>query len=327
MAKGKNQRLKTLKIYEYLKYQSDENHPRTVTEIIKALKEQGIDSERKSIYADIDALNEYGYKIVSKGYKYYADDKSLKIEHLRFLLDATQSASFLTCEQTEEICSALTSLAGDHKAELVSDQVLYFEKVKHDNDEVLDTIRLINHAVELDCKVSFRYFSTGIGGVRNYRKKGERYEENPICLVFNDGLYYLIGYSEKYNDMVIYRVDRISDMKIERGKAIKHTDRDGQIYGGNIKDRLTAFGMWNNEIKNVKLLVHNKYIEEMYDKFGRDIYVSPYDREHFILTEKISVSDVFFGWVASFGTNVKILEPQDVKEQFIEKMKAIYENY
>lgn len=134
-------------------------------------------------------------------------------------------------------------------------------------------------------------------------------------------------FNEKYNDLVVYRVDRISDMKIERGKAIKHTDKDGQIYGGNIKDRLTAFGMWHNEIKNVKLLVHNKHIEEMYDKFGRDIYTRPYDSEHFTLTEKISVSDVFFGWVASFGTNVKILEPQDVKDKFIEKMKDIYENY
>ncbi|MGN0815043.1 MAG: helix-turn-helix transcriptional regulator [Candidatus Coproplasma sp.] len=327
MAKGKNQRLKTLKVYEFLKNNSDINHPRTVSEIIRFLKEQGIDCERKSVYADIEALNEYGYKIVSKGYKYYADDNSLKIEHLRFLLDATQSASFLTPDQTDQICSALTSLAGDYKSELVSDQVLYFKKIKHDNDEVLDTIRLINHAVELDCKVSFKYFSTGIGGVRKYRRNGERYEENPICLVFNDGLYYMIGYSEKYNDMVIYRVDRINDMKIERGKAIKHSDRDGQIYRGNVKDRLTAFGMWNSEVKRVKLLVHNKYIEEMYDKFGRDIYVRPYDSEHFTVTEKISVSDVFFGWVASFGTNIKILEPQDVKSQFIEKMKAIYENY
>ena len=65
MAKGKNQRLKTLKIYEYLKNNSDIDHPRTVTEIIKALKEQGIDCERKSVYADIDALNEYGYKNIT----------------------------------------------------------------------------------------------------------------------------------------------------------------------------------------------------------------------------------------------------------------------
>ncbi|MGN1103258.1 MAG: helix-turn-helix transcriptional regulator [Candidatus Coproplasma sp.] len=327
MAKGKNQRLKTLKIYEYLKYHSDKNHPRTVSQIIKALNEQGIDCERKTIYADIEALREYGYKIQNIGYKYYLEEQGLNVEQLRFLLDATQSAAFLTKDQTEQICSALTSLAGEHKTELVDNQVIIFEKVKHDNVEVLDTVRLINHAVELDCKVSFKYFSTGLGGKRKWRRNGERYVENPISLVFNDGLYYLICYSEKYNDMVIYRVDRISDMKVEKGKAIIHTDKDGQIYGGNVKDRLTAFGMWNGEVKNVKLLVNNKYIEEMYDKFGRELYVRPVDNEHFTFTEKISVSDVFFGWVASFGTNIKILEPRDVKDKFVEKMKEIYENY
>lgn len=327
MAKGKNQRLKVLKIYEYLKYHSDKNHPRTMSEIIKALKDQGIDCERKTIYSDIDALKEFGYKIKNKGYKYYLEEQGLNVEQLRFLLDATQSAAFLTTEQTEEISSALEELAGEHKTELVSDQVLFFEKVKHSNAEVLDTVRLINHAVELDCKVSFKYFSTGLDGERKFRKDGARYTENPICLVFNDGLYYLICYNEKYDDMVIYRVDRISDMHIERGKPIKHTDKDGQIYGDNVKDRLTAFGMWHSEVKSVKLLVHNRYVEEMYDKFGRDIYVRPYDKDHFTFTEKISVSDVFFGWVASFGTNIKILEPQDVRDKYLQKIKEIYENY
>ncbi|MGN1373216.1 MAG: helix-turn-helix transcriptional regulator [Candidatus Coproplasma sp.] len=325
MAKGKNQRLKALKIYEYLKYQSDIDHPRTVSEIIKFLQEQGIDCERKSIYADIDALKEYGYKIINKGYKYYVADKSLKIEHLRFLFDATQSAEFLTENQTEQICTALEELAGEHKAELVRDQVIYFNKVKHGNNEVLDTIRKINHAVELDCKISFRYFHVRFGG-REYGNNGERYVENPLSLVFNDGKYYLVCYNEEISDFKIYRVDRICELQIEE-KFIKHTDVDGQIYVGKIKDRLTAFGMWNKEPKKVKLLVHNRYIEEMYDKFGRDIVICPYDREHFTLTEKINVSDVFYGWVASFGEYIKILEPQSVKDEFIQKLREALTQY
>lgn len=53
-------KLKTLIIYQLLEKYSDEDHPLSTTDLVEMLDKRGIKCERKSIYADIEALNEIG---------------------------------------------------------------------------------------------------------------------------------------------------------------------------------------------------------------------------------------------------------------------------
>ncbi|MGN0807239.1 MAG: helix-turn-helix transcriptional regulator [Candidatus Coproplasma sp.] len=326
MARSENQKIKILRLYEYLKNHSNEEEPCSMNDIIKALEEQGIKCERKSIYSDIKILQQFGYDIKCKGYKYYLEEQGLTNAQLRILLDMTQSATFLSTDQTEQITSALVNLAGSQKVELAEEQVICFDKIKHNNGEVFKTIELINLAIDKCKKVSFRYFHLGFGGAQKYAKGGERYEENPVGLLFNQGQYYFICYSDKYNDVVVYRVDRIKEMQIERDKTMDENNGNTRICG-DLKYRLTAFGMWNNPVESVTLIVENAFIEDMYDKFGSGITTRPYGVNHFTFTEKISVNDTFFGWVASYGSHVKILSPEKVKDEFVKKLNESLSQY
>ena len=67
MAKKQGQRLKILYILDFLKRESDEEHPVTAADICEYLDSQGIAAERKSVYADISALTDYGADIVRSG--------------------------------------------------------------------------------------------------------------------------------------------------------------------------------------------------------------------------------------------------------------------
>ena len=58
MAKSAGQKLKLLYIIKLLTEKTDENHPATTAEIISYLEANGIHSERKSIYDDIEKLCE-----------------------------------------------------------------------------------------------------------------------------------------------------------------------------------------------------------------------------------------------------------------------------
>ena len=54
---------------------------------------------------------------------------------------------------------------------------------------------------------------------------------------------------------------------------------------------------------------------------------SAVDDKHFTVTAEVEISDLFFGWLLSFGGRVKILYPSDVLEDFrayIEKMRGLY---
>ena len=327
MSKSENQKIKLLRLYEYLRMDSDEEHPRGMSEIIKELESQGIKCERKSIYSDIKLLREYGYDIQTKGYKYYLATRELKLGQIRFLIDATQAATFLPVNQTKEICGALEMLAGSHQAELVHEQVICFDKVKRTNEEVLQTVEKINRAIENDCKVSFRYFNVSFGGKREYRKDGERYLENSVGLIFHDGRYYFVSYNDKHDAILTYRVDRISDMVVETNQPKVHSDKEARFFCGDLKDRMTAFGVWDDVAERVTFIVDNSKIEDIYEKFGEQIHIRPYDEAHFTFTETVNLSNSFYGWCASYGDNVKILAPQNVRDKFIEKMRAIIDRY
>ena len=57
-------KLKTLLIYNILEKYSDEEHPLSTTDLISMLEKKGVKCERKSIYADIAALNDIGCDII-----------------------------------------------------------------------------------------------------------------------------------------------------------------------------------------------------------------------------------------------------------------------
>ena len=58
-------KLKTLLIYNILEKYSDEEHPLSTTDLISMLEKKGVKCERKSIYADIAALNDIGCDIIT----------------------------------------------------------------------------------------------------------------------------------------------------------------------------------------------------------------------------------------------------------------------
>ncbi len=66
MAKSDDQKLKILYIRDYLERCSHENHPVSTAELLVFLDSKGISCERKTIYRDIAALQEYGLDIVQK---------------------------------------------------------------------------------------------------------------------------------------------------------------------------------------------------------------------------------------------------------------------
>ena len=59
-------RIKLLKIMEILTQETDEEHPMSSNALIEKLEEMGISCTRKTLYRDIETLNEYGYEVLTK---------------------------------------------------------------------------------------------------------------------------------------------------------------------------------------------------------------------------------------------------------------------
>ena len=63
-------------------------------------------------------------------------------------------------------------------------------------------------------------------------------------------------------------------------------------------------------------------IDQFLDRFGADVPVEPIDEHAYALFAPVRVSPPFFGWVFQFGGRVKILAPDDVREQMLLMLEA-----
>ena len=111
MPKSDNQKLKIFYILDYLQRNSHQAHPVRASELQSMLSQQhNIECDRKTIYSDIKALQEYGVDIVSlpgKGGGYYIGSRNFELPELKLLIDAVQSSRFLTEKKSRELIGKL----------------------------------------------------------------------------------------------------------------------------------------------------------------------------------------------------------------------------
>ena len=104
-------KLKTLRILQMLQQYSDEENPLSATDLIERLQtDYGIQCERKSIYADIKALQEVGFDVCRTDYPrrgFYMAGRTFELAEVRMLMDAVQSAGFITPKKTEKLVQKL----------------------------------------------------------------------------------------------------------------------------------------------------------------------------------------------------------------------------
>ena len=86
MSKSDNQKLKILYIRDYLEKNSHEDHPVRAADMIAMLdREHNISCDRKTVYSDIAALQDYGVDVVSvpgKNGGYYIASRNFELPEL-----------------------------------------------------------------------------------------------------------------------------------------------------------------------------------------------------------------------------------------------------
>jgi len=133
MARSANQKLKLLYLKDYLLRSSDEEHPVTIGDMIAYLGSCGIQAERKSLYSDIEALQNYGLDIIKvkgRAAGYYAASRDFELPEIKLLVDAIQSSRFITTDKTLKLISKIEGLASVHQGRRLQRQVVVQNRVR-----------------------------------------------------------------------------------------------------------------------------------------------------------------------------------------------------
>lgn len=313
MPKSDNQKLKILYILDYLQKNSHEDKPVRTAELLAMLdREHRISCDRKTVYSDVAALQEYGVDIVSvpgKNGGYYIASRNFELPELKLLIDAVQSSKYLTGKKSRELIEKLCDQCNEHDAALMRRNVLISGRVKSMNETIYYNVDAIQEAIAQNKQICFRYFDWDLAGKRRYREK--EYLASPYELCQDNENCYLLAYSQRHG-ITSYRVDRMADIQLLDSQRIHRPDLTGKAL---IEHANRLFQMFSGESIDVKMRFHNDLINVVFDRFGKDTMLIPDGDDHFNFTVRVAVSPIFLSWVIGFGNKAKILYPQSVVEQ------------
>ena len=310
MPKSDNQKLKIFYILDYLQKNSHREHPVRASELQSMLAQQhDIECDRKTVYSDIAALQDYGVDIVSlpgKGGGYYIASRNFELPELKLLIDAVQSSRFLTEKKSRELIEKLCSQCSVYDARLMRRDVVVSGRVKSMNETIYYNVDTIQDAIAENRQITFRYFDFDLSRQRVYRDRD--YQASPYGLCQDNENCYLLALSPRHG-ITSYRVDRMSDIALTKDPRTPCPELTGKALQQHA-NRL--FQMFAGEPAAVKLRFHKSLTNVVMDRFGRDTMLIPDGEEHFVFTVNVDVSPMFLSWVIGFGSKARILYPQSV---------------
>ena len=310
MPKSDNQKLKIFYILDYLEAHSNEKNPVRASDLIAMLDRQyNIRCDRKTVYSDIAALQQYGVDIVSlpgKNGGYYIASRNFELPELKLLIDAVQSSRYLTEKKSRELIEKLCSQCNEQDAKLMRRTVLVSGRVKSMNETIYYNVDAIQEAIAQNRQITFRYFDWDFGGKRKYREK--EYLASPYGLCQDNENCYLLAFSGRHG-ITSYRVDRMSDIQLTEDKRIPCPELTGKALHDHA-NRL--FQMYSGDALDVKMRFHRSLLNVVIDRFGKDTMLIPDGEDWFVFTVKVAISPMFLSWVLGFGAKAKILYPQSV---------------
>lgn len=331
-----------INIIDILKKYTDMDHRLTQAEIVDILKkEYMMDVDRKTVKRNLMNLLEMGLDIEYTEINKMVPNKKTGVpeetsfctdwymtrefsdSELRLLIDSLLFSKNVPYNQCKELIEKLKGLSN-----------IYFDKkVKHicnlpdnqpRNKEVFYTIDILDEAISQNKKVSFTYNSYGTDKKLHPRRE-EPYIINPYQMVATNGNYYLICNYDKYDNVVNYRVDKITNIKIldEPRKNVKEL-LDGEI---NLPKHMAEhIYMFAGESIRAKFKAKNYIIDQLIDWYGKDVDIKSENDEECIVTVNVN-KNAFFCWAMQYGMHIEVLEPLDMREQVINSVKEIINKY
>ena len=328
MPRGSNQKFKFTYLMKIMAEKTDDEHSLTMPQILEELEKYEVSAERKSIYEDFKDMSKLGIDVIKeqRGREtfYHIAGREFELAEVKLLIDAVQSAKFITQKKSKSLISKVKNFVSEHQAKQLQRQIVINDRVKTMNESVYYNVDDIHTAINQNRKIRFKYYKWDIDKKLVERHGGSYFIVSPWALLWDDENYYMIAFDDWDNKIKHYRVDKM--MYIEVG----NDERAGKEEFKNFdmaKYSKATFGMYHGEKTKVCIKFANHMCGVFIDRFGKDTLFRKIDENHSELIVDINVSPQFFGWIFSLGNDVEIVSPRDVVNELREYTKKFIMKY
>ena len=328
MPRGSNQKFKFTYLMKVMAEKTDDEHSLTMPQILEELEKYEVSAERKSIYEDFKDMSKLGIDVIKeqRGREtfYHIAGREFELAEVKLLIDAVQSAKFITQKKSKSLISKVKNFVSEHQAKQLQRQIVINDRVKTMNESVYYNVDDIHTAINQNRKIKFKYYKWDIDKKLVERHGGSYFFVSPWALLWDDENYYMIAFDDWDKKIKHYRVDKM--MYIEVG----NDERAGKEEFKNFdmaKYSKATFGMYHGEKTKVCIKFANHMCGVFIDRFGKDTLFRKIDENHSELIADINVSPQFFGWIFSLGNDVEIVSPKEVVNELREYTKKFIMKY
>lgn len=276
----------------------------------------------RTIYRDIETINMAGIPIISYqgnngGFSimenYKLDHQLLSLNDMASMISALKSINLtLQDNEIDNTIGKINSIVPNHSKAQFENTL---NKVVIDivpwgfseNNKLL--LKEIHKAVVSSKIISFDY--------SDMKLNKSRRSIEPMTLIIKGYSWYLFGYCLERNDYRLFKVLRIKNLKIsERHFTRKNT---------NYKDYLDHGQSGPPRTLNVKLQFNKNMLPKVEEFFSED-EISIEDNR-IIVNSNFPEGDWINSWILSFGSEVTVIDPPELRETIKATAKTILDNY
>ena len=314
---------RTLQVFQFLWQTTDEDHPASIADITKYLETQNINADPRKLRKDIDQLIEFGIDIVKDRRvqnQYHVASRHFEAPEVRLLIDAVQSARFITPAKSHALIARLSTFAAPHQNEILNRKLYTDIRAKAKNESIYISVDRIQSAIAEKRKVRFRYFDYSPTKEKVYRHEGQIYYVSPYAMLWSSDTYYMVGFHDFKGFIAKFRVDRIDRLEVTGEQSVP-TPRDFNVSEYFARE----FSMLGGKKCRVRLLCENVLMNSIIDRFGEDVHTEISDGRHFIVETEVDLSSNFYGWVFASGGKMRIVAPDEAVEGFRNMLECYYQ--
>lgn len=313
-----------LAVLEVLKKYSDEEHILSNKEIIAHLEnEYDLQIERRTLYANIAILKDFGCQIsdfYDNGKGYYLSERDFDKAEILLLCNAVHASHFISARQSDDLIRKLLSTQSRYEAKEFADKVYMPNPLKSANKQLFYTIATVSQAIRDSKKLTFTYLKYD-HNKKLVPRRSDPYFAEPRYIVYADSRAYLIATSENHPGFIHYRLDRIRDAQIlpEKVRPLKNKE-DAYEYARN------KLFMYNGEIRTVTFRLKENVLDQMIDIFGPELIIIPQEDDSLLINVKTTDQGALF-LAQQYMTNIEIIKPESLREQFRNNLKEVMKKY
>lgn len=274
----------------------------------------------KTIQRDIETLNLAGIPIISMkgtngGYgilnSFKMDKHMASIEDYQFIISALRGMS--SAYNNKKIETTLEKILNVSKQEKCNNTKVKIDfSASREWKNIDEYITIIENAIDEERVIEFEY-------TNSYGDKTVR-EVEPIGVIYKWHAWYMLGYCCDKKDYRQFKVVRMRELKkIDKSFSIKHENIDNIISQNEKEDK--------QKYVDVRILC-KKEVRISIEEYFPNAKITESEDGNFLLQFHGLMNETFWkGLLFTYGSKIRIIEPEELKLEFMSKAKEIIDMY